>query len=43
MELGQGQSNEIRTKIETLSAYGRVEIVPDEAGIDRIVIAERVG
>ena len=42
MELGQGQSSDIRTKIETMSAYGRVEIVPDEAGIDRIVIVERV-
>ncbi|HET7909482.1 MAG TPA: peptide chain release factor N(5)-glutamine methyltransferase [Nitrospira sp.] len=43
MELGQGQSAEIRAKIEAMPAYGRAEILPDEAGIDRIVIVERVG
>lgn len=42
MELGQGQSGHIRRKIETMSAYGRMEIVPDEVGNDRIVIVERV-
>lgn len=43
MELGEGQSAEIRAKIETMSIYGRAEILPDEAGIDRIVIVERAG
>ena len=41
MELGQGQSAEILARIETMSAYERAQIVPDEAGIDRIVIVER--
>jgi release factor glutamine methyltransferase len=41
MELGKGQSAAVRAKIEAMPAYRRVEIVPDEAGIDRIVIVER--
>jgi len=43
MELGQGQSSGLRAKIETMSVYERVEILPDEAGIDRIAIVERAG
>jgi release factor glutamine methyltransferase len=43
MEIGQGQSADICAKIETMPAYTRVEIVPDDAGIDRIVIVERAG
>jgi release factor glutamine methyltransferase len=43
MELGQGQSTGLRAKIETMSVYERVEILPDEAGIDRIAIVERAG
>jgi release factor glutamine methyltransferase len=42
MELGQGQSADLRAKIETMSVYTSVDILPDEAGIDRIVIVERV-
>ena len=42
MELGQGQSTGLRAKIETMSVYERLEILPDEAGIDRIAIVERV-
>jgi release factor glutamine methyltransferase len=41
MELGQGQSADVCAKIETMAVYQRAEIVPDEAGIDRIVIVER--
>ena len=41
MELGQGQGAEICEKIETMSVYGSAQLVPDEAGIDRIVIVER--
>jgi release factor glutamine methyltransferase len=41
MEIGQGQTADICAKIETMSAYNRTEIVPDEAGIDRIVIVHR--
>lgn len=43
MEIGQGQSADICAKIETMPAYTRVEIVPDDSGIDRIVIVERAG
>jgi methylase of polypeptide subunit release factors len=43
MELGQGQGAEIRTKIETMPVYRGAQLVPDEAGIDRIVIIERAG
>jgi release factor glutamine methyltransferase len=42
MELGQGQSADLRAKIETMPVYASVDILPDEAGIDRIVIVERV-
>jgi len=42
MELGQGQSADLRAKIETMPVYQSVEILPDGAGIDRIVIVERV-
>jgi release factor glutamine methyltransferase len=41
MEVGQGQSTDVCAKIGTMPAYRRAEIVPDEAGIDRIVIVER--
>jgi release factor glutamine methyltransferase len=41
MEVGQGQSADLCAKIDTMPAYQRAEIVPDEAGIDRIVIVER--
>ena len=41
MELGQGQSPIIRAKLEGMSAYAGAQILPDEAGIDRIVIVER--
>ena len=42
MELGQGQSADLRAKIETMPVYTSADILPDEAGIDRIVIVERV-
>jgi release factor glutamine methyltransferase len=43
MELGQGQSAQLCSKIKTLPQYERAEVVPDEAGIDRIIIVQRVG
>jgi release factor glutamine methyltransferase len=43
MEIGQGQSADIRVKIATMAGYSRVEILSDDAGIDRIVIVERAG
>lgn len=42
MELGQGQSAALCEKVESMSAYTSAEIVLDEAGIDRVLIAERV-
>lgn len=42
MEIGQDQSAEILASIETMPAYERAQIVPDEVGIDRIVIVERI-
>ena len=41
MEVGQGQSLELCAKIATMPDYERVEMVPDEAGIDRMVIVRR--
>lgn len=41
VEVGQGQSAHVCAIIETMPAYQRAEIVPDEAGIDRIVLVER--
>lgn len=43
IEVGKGQSADILAKIETMPVYGRADILPDEAGIDRIVIVERAG
>jgi release factor glutamine methyltransferase len=43
MELGQGQSAALCEKVESMAAYKPAEIVLDEAGIDRILIVERVG
>jgi release factor glutamine methyltransferase len=41
MEIGQGHSIEILKKIERMPEYEHVEVMPDDAGIDRIVIVER--
>lgn len=41
MELGQGQSGSLSAKARAMAAYGSVEVVPDEAGIDRVLIVER--
>jgi release factor glutamine methyltransferase len=41
MEVGEGQSVDLCSKIETMPEYEGVEVVPDEAGINRIVIVRR--
>jgi hypothetical protein len=41
MEIGLGQSEELTERIQRLPAYEMAEVVPDEAGIDRILIAHR--
>ncbi len=43
MELGQGQGNALREKVEDMAAYKSAEIVLDEAGIGRVLIVERAG
>jgi release factor glutamine methyltransferase len=42
MELGQGQRAALCEKVESMAAYKPAEIVLDEAGIDRILIVERL-
>lgn len=43
MEMGQGQSSELAKTVESMAVYRSVDVVPDEAGIDRVLIAERAG
>jgi len=43
MELGQGQSAALREQVSSMATYASTEIVFDEAGIDRVLIVERVG
>lgn len=43
MEMGQGQSSELAKTVESMAAYRAVDVVPDEAGIDRVLIVERAG
>lgn len=41
LELGLGQSAEVEALVKKKPGYTSVDIVPDEAGIDRVLIAER--
>lgn len=43
MELGLGQSAEVEALLRANPAYSSIEIIPDDAGIDRVIIAERAG
>lgn len=43
MELGLGQSSQVQALARSKPAYTSVEIVPDEGGIDRVLIAGRAG
>jgi release factor glutamine methyltransferase len=43
MELGQGQSEELRAMVANMAVYRSPEVVLDEAGIDRVLIVERAG
>ena len=43
MEAGEGQTMDLCSKIEAMPDYERVEVLPDEAGINRIVIVRRAG
>jgi release factor glutamine methyltransferase len=43
MELGQGQGAVLCEKVKSMAAYTSTEIVPDGAGIGRVLIVERAG
>jgi release factor glutamine methyltransferase len=43
MEFGKGQGAALCKKVTSMAAYKSAEIVPDEAGIDRVLIVERAG
>lgn len=43
MEMGQGQSAALHARVESMAAYRSVDVVRDEAGIDRVFIAKRAG
>lgn len=42
MEVGQGQAKPVCALIEATGRYGAVDVRPDQAGIDRVVCAQRV-
>ncbi len=41
VEVGQGQADPVRRLIEDTGRYGAMEIRPDQAGIERVVCAQR--
>ncbi|BCA56112.1 Release factor glutamine methyltransferase [Nitrospira sp. KM1] len=41
MELGKGQSSILKEKTQCLGPYCSVDVIQDEAGIDRLLLAER--
>ena len=43
MELGQGQSAALCSRVTTMAAYKSADVIFDEAGIDRVLIVERAG
>jgi release factor glutamine methyltransferase len=43
MEIGQGQAAAVRQVAEQQGGYATLRMVEDDAGIERVVIAERKG
>jgi release factor glutamine methyltransferase len=43
MEIGEGQGPALRRLAEQVGAYAPLRVLPDAAGIERVVIAQRVG
>jgi len=43
LEIGAGQARAIRQIVEQISGYRFHRLVYDEAGLERVVIVERVG
>lgn len=41
MEVGQGQAESVRMLLDATKQYGTVDVRPDQAGIDRVVCAQR--
>ncbi|OGW65705.1 MAG: protein-(glutamine-N5) methyltransferase, release factor-specific [Nitrospirae bacterium RIFCSPLOWO2_02_FULL_62_14] len=41
MEVGQGQAESVRALIEATGRYGTMDVRPDQAGIDRVVCAQK--
>lgn len=41
LEVGQGQAESVRALIEATGRYGTVDVRPDQAGIDRVMCAQR--
>lgn len=41
MEVGQGQADSVRMLLDATKQYGTVDVRPDQAGIDRMVCAQR--
>lgn len=41
MEVGQGQAESVRMLLDATTQYGTVDVRPDQAGIDRVVCAQR--
>jgi release factor glutamine methyltransferase len=41
LEIGRGQAAAVRALIEATQRYGRVDVRPDQAGIERVVSAQR--
>ncbi len=42
MEVGQGQAASVCALIDATGRYGTAEILPDQAGIDRVLCAQRI-
>ncbi|TKS61349.1 MAG: protein-(glutamine-N5) methyltransferase, release factor-specific [Nitrospira sp.] len=43
MEIGQGQASALRRTAEQVGGYAALQVVEDAAGIERVVIAQRLG
>lgn len=41
MEVGQGQADSVRALLDGPGRYGAVDVRPDQAGIDRVIYAQR--
>lgn len=41
MEVGQGQADSVRMLLDATKQYGTVDVRPDQAGIDRVVCAQK--